>query len=268
MQKPPFTKPYHRFRKTNRSRDLTYIFGARCKDGVVMVADRKIKNEDGSYDFRQAKLFFGPHPVVWGAAGSTGLAKSFINRVDIEVANLESQRQRERPHAMVTVEDFRRIVEDVYVSMVNLHQDSIDNLELLFAHSVNPKAELWRMNEFRVLENEYGYYGIGTGENMASFITKRDFFRPEELTMKEAAEVGYYRIKYIENYGLDRKVGVDGYLPQVCFLPDEGAVENEPWPDKRRIQLTDQELAEMESKTRRRLEILGKSVNGFWDVSA
>lgn len=61
---------------------MTYILGAKCNDGVVLVVDRKVTfNENRSdVDFRK-KLFGYPsnlyYPIVVGCAGSTVLSDQF-----------------------------------------------------------------------------------------------------------------------------------------------------------------------------------------------
>ncbi len=40
------------------------------------------------------------------------------------------------------------------------------------------------------------------------------------MNMKQVAEIGYFAVKYIEEFGLDQAVGVDGKQPQIWFVRD------------------------------------------------
>lgn len=263
----PFPKPYIRY--LSRPKELTYIFGARCKDGVVLVADRKIMVGDTGDFYYGEKLFPSHHPIVWGSSGWTMFSDSFNNRANVEVRNLLLKRRKEGEDAVLTIEEFRIIVEEVYERMAQLHGDRIryGGLSILVAHRAYAKAELWLIEQFGTPQRQNGYAGIGSGANHASLFTRRDFFRPEESTIKQAAEVGYFVIKYIEKLKIDNAVGVGERFPQVWFLPDEGEAEKESWDDKKRHEATEQELASMESTARKRLLRFETNLKDFWTVS-
>ena len=52
---------------------MTYILGAKCEDGVVLIADRKITYPDGRVEY-QDKLSRHYYPIVLGGAGSNTYA--------------------------------------------------------------------------------------------------------------------------------------------------------------------------------------------------
>ena len=59
---------------------MTCIIGGKCKDGVVLVADRKVRDEEmGTVTFEE-KLISEYHPIVIGASGSTILFKKFLSK--------------------------------------------------------------------------------------------------------------------------------------------------------------------------------------------
>jgi 20S proteasome alpha/beta subunit len=50
---------------------MTYILGSKCKDGVVLVADRKFSIEQGGgIDFIYDKLFGEYNGIIMGFAGT------------------------------------------------------------------------------------------------------------------------------------------------------------------------------------------------------
>jgi hypothetical protein len=46
-----------------------------------------------------------------------------------------------------------------------------------------------------------------------------------EFTMEKAAGLGYFAIKYIEDFKLHSAVGIDKYYPQIWFVPDNESDE-------------------------------------------
>ena len=73
---------------------------------------------------------------------------------------------------------------------------------------------------------------MGAGENFGSIYLKRYF--SEKRTMEQIAELGYFIIKYIEKFELDRSVGIENYEPDIRFIPDNPVDINKPdyAPDK------------------------------------
>lgn len=59
---------------------MTYILGAKCKDGVVVIADRKITYPDGRVEY-QDKLSRYYYHIVLGGAGSTPMLNNFADDV-------------------------------------------------------------------------------------------------------------------------------------------------------------------------------------------
>jgi hypothetical protein len=44
--------------------------------------------------------------------------------------------------------------------------------------------------------------------------------------MERAAELGYFAIRYIEDFQLNMTVGVNDGIPQIWFIPDEERYDN------------------------------------------
>ncbi len=68
---------------------MTYILGAKCSDGVVLVGDTKVTIEEGA-DFAYSKKIANPlTTVVMGSAGIGGLYKEFQNRILTKIFEIE-----------------------------------------------------------------------------------------------------------------------------------------------------------------------------------
>ncbi|MGC2383001.1 MAG: hypothetical protein WA631_07840 [Nitrososphaeraceae archaeon] len=52
---------------------VRHVLGAKCEDGVVLIADRKITHPDGRVEY-QDKLSRHYYPIVLGGAGSNTYA--------------------------------------------------------------------------------------------------------------------------------------------------------------------------------------------------
>jgi 20S proteasome alpha/beta subunit len=62
------------------------------------------------------------------------------------------------------------------------------------------------------------YKALGIGGIYVAHLLE-NFFRPE-MTMERVAGLGYFCIKYIEDYKLHSSVGIGDQEPQIHFIPD------------------------------------------------
>jgi hypothetical protein len=251
---------------------MTYIFGARCIDGVVLVADRKVTvGETGRYEY-QDKLFSSLYPIVWGSSGYQMFSDSFNNRVNVDVQNTLARNQKQGKQS-IDIGEFRIIVEEVYERMGALYGDRLrfGGLSILMAQRTLQKSELWLIEQLGAPQLQTGYVGIGHGAPHASLFTMKSLFDPQKDRICKAAEVGFFVVKYIEKFQLDPSVGVDpqggkNRYPQVWFLPDNPP-EGQPPGDYPIKQATDDELVRMEDYTQKRLQKLEANLTDFWQVS-
>ncbi len=203
---------------------MTYILGAKCRDGVVMVGDRKVSSSDGSVMEWGSKIYpvpiVGEHPsrpILWGSAGQTRLYLSFNDRVRTELDRFFRTAQQ------INLAEFNIIVENVFEEMGRLSEEytnllRLGNLQVLIAHRFGRWSGLHLVNELGAPEPISKLKVIGSGEPYgAIFFTSVD---PNECTMEDVAKKAYLAIKYIEKFGLDKKVGVGMLKPQMWFYPD------------------------------------------------
>lgn len=65
---------------------------------------------------------------------------------------------------------------------------------------------------------------IGSGSDYVSIFMKGSYSR--NMTMEQAAELGYFAIKYVEDFQLNMTVGVKDGIPQMWFMPEEERDDN------------------------------------------
>jgi len=234
-------------KKNNQRRKMTCIIGGKCNDGVVLIADKKIKDPNtNSFEFREKLFVFKKdyfyYPIVVGSSGTIPLYEKF-KRDAIEVL------QKINPDpASFSFKSFTTKSFDVsgmiypHPSMSNSSKEVVlypyieklegiikkfkkdytgEEFDVLFAAQVEFRgAILSYISEAGLSEDISKHKTIGSGEIPASVFL--NILNPNEMTMKEFAKWGYFIIKHIEEYGIDDKVGVGKELPQIYFIPNQG----------------------------------------------
>lgn len=234
---------------------MTYILGARCVDGVVMVADRKFTIDNGAeYQFDNKLI----GEIRGWITGFSGERKVFdLYRKDVGVYLYE---QRELG-INVGRDRFIPKNSEVVGSLYNRFRGRGIDFDLLIGLNSFPEQKV--PSRLRYFYPDGGtieisnYKAIGTGAPYGSIFMKK--FYDQTKSMEEIAEVGYLTIKYIEKFDLDLTVGVDPNpdhfplnYPQIWFIPDSGNDFN--LDDKK------SRLEEMEKRAQARLQKYDKSI--------
>lgn len=232
-----------------------------CRNGVVLVGDRKITLSDGTLIGYEDKIFRRPPSdiIVWGSAGEKGLYDSFNNRV---TQYFESHHIKEISRA-----GFLIILEEIFEKMTKIskeyeHNLRDGNLQVLIASRWEASATLHFIGWHGASTQMMKYYVIGHGEPYGSIFLKKLW--NEKMDMKQVAELAYFIIKYIQEEDLDNSVGVSNVppndKPQVWFIPHnprDVKEENVIRP------ANEQELQTMEIKSK---AMLDKLQVGFSDL--
>jgi 20S proteasome alpha/beta subunit len=188
---------------------MTLILGSKCADGVVLIDDKKVILNGGiDIDYRD-KLFAILDYVTFGSSGSTDNFELFRGYV---------------------MEYFRK------------HQISFDDIikELSgLAFRINRKYNFDRAFYFDVLValqfpdkpstltfiSGYGnprtiekYHMLDSGASYAKVFLEKLWCK--DLTMEQFAKLGYFIIKYVEDFNLNRAVGIGYTEPQIWFIPN------------------------------------------------
>jgi len=211
--------------------DMTYILGARCRDGVVLVGDTKV-TVGGGTDFQYAKkIVFPLGNVVMCSAGASGLYKTFQDRIITAIIQMERedaeyayQNDMRRIPSIISDEEFYTLVSRVIRQMhIEFNEDRYMiayNLMILCASRIGkPDAQLIAFTGEGIPEPVNNYMVIGHGEPYGSIFLKKLW--KKNMTMQQTAKLGVFILKYIQDMHLDSSVCFNNeYLPQVVFIPN------------------------------------------------
>jgi 20S proteasome alpha/beta subunit len=198
--------------------DMTYILGARCSDGVVLIGDTKITLEGGT-KFTYGKKLFKPFTsVVMGASGISGFYSSFQNRMAVKVREQESQKINLNDH-----EKLKTLAENVMREMHQTYEQDryllIQNLNVLMAIRVFAIAELTNFSGYGIPEPVNTIKVIGHGEPYGALFV--DKIWDKNMTMEQVTKLALFVIKLIQDTKIDSSVGYNTeFLPQVYCIPD------------------------------------------------
>jgi 20S proteasome alpha/beta subunit len=203
--KPYFTYPYK----------LTFILGSRCKDGVVLVADKKITSTNEfdsiSFDYKN-KLYGILDGVIFGSSGSTDTFELFRDHTIEQVKKNVNE---------ITYDNVIIKLCDIVLD-INKKRDFKNQyyFELLVAirHPDKPSTPT-RIMGHGVKRLIDGYDTLGIGGIFAKEFLDQLWY--PEITMKEAAALGYFIIKHIEDNKLHSAVGIEKHPPHIWFIPDD-----------------------------------------------
>lgn len=192
---------------TNR-KDMTYILGARCKDGVVLIGDRKVELEEGTDFDYEDKIFMDVKHLVIGSSGVSELFDKFRTRLLTYISK--------HPKGM-DIDAFVIEVENITKQLNEKYREALmgGTFDVLIGIELPQTSILQYVSPYGVAGHVRKYKVIGHGEPYGSVFLKQLWNR--NMTMKQTAELGFFIIKYIEELQLDNSVGG---VPQIWFIPD------------------------------------------------
>lgn len=200
-------------------KDMTFILGAKCIDGAVMVGDTKVTIGEGT-DYTYAQKLMRPFPIsVLGASGATGLFNSFQSRMQVAFAEQAKQGKKFDTH-----EEIKTLVENVIREMHRAYKEDryflVNNLNVLMGIRINPIPELVNFTGLGLPEPVNGIKVIGHGEPYGALFIKK-MWNPK-MTMEQTAKLALFVIKLICETEIDASVGYRStdFLPQVFYLPN------------------------------------------------
>jgi len=207
-------------------RDMTYILGAKCKDGIVLVGDTKITIGGGADIEYSRKITFPLTYVVMGSAGAEGLYRDFQNKIQSEVIRIQDEVRRTNiPSPYIISEPgFSSLVTDTIRRMhTNFGQDRymlINDLMILCATQIDVfNPQLNTFDGYGVPEPVNEIRAIGHGKPYGALFHKKLW--KKSMTMEQTAKLGLFIIKFIEKMELDNSVGyTSDFLPQVVYIPN------------------------------------------------
>jgi len=244
-------------RFNRRLKDMTYILGSNCADGVVLVGDRKIVSGDGSSHEFGDKIFMDAPFMVVGSSGTSGLFEKFREKV-IEFT-LSPSHEYTVVALTTQIEAITRQLNETYRDVL-----SGGGFDVLLGIKGSINAVLRYVYPFGFAEGVRGCRVIGHGEPYGSFFLKH-WWKPE-MTMVEVAELGFFIIKYIQEFELDNTVGIGESYPQIWLIP------NEPIPEDATAEkaeslvphlLSPDEIHTMEARVKERVAKFNET---FWSI--
>lgn len=191
---------------------LTVIIGAKCSDGIVLIADRKLTNifdESVRYD---NKLFGDLSHIVMGYTGAEKIFDIFRKYVVGEV--IINRDNEIKPYTFTYL--ISKISQLVKEFNQILYEPTI-LFKLLIARHDFERSVLYYINSDGTTKR-VNYMSIGTGEDTANIFCANLIHN--DITMKDFAKQAYLSIEYMSQYRPDLKVGIEsGNVPTIRFLP-------------------------------------------------
>ena len=235
---------------------MTYILGARCVDGVVLVGDRKILR--GSVPSYNDKLIQVLGSVVMGGAGTRGIFERFSDEIKAKVDD----------GTITNDKELLEYTEDRTLELHRRYYYRIGGTEILIGMRTGYTAELFNIvTENGVAEPIKECIAIGSGEPYGLFLLKKLWNK--EMTMIDFAKLGFLLINYVVKFKLQDSVGGD---PQIWFMPDILVEEGKTWEESKQQypirEATQDEIDKMAEFTNDQINRMEQFLNGLKDVKS
>ena len=226
--------------------NMTLIIGARCKDGVVLVADKKVT--EGNTSIAQDKITILPFGVAVSGAGHTDFfdkfsikLKNYLIQRSAEIEQLKAKKEIPKDSPLYSyIDEFITDCETLIVKLREDYREVEPQLHLLMSLRNENNSELhFIAMDSGVDSIRKTFKTIGSGSPYADFFL-RELWNPN-LTMEEMAKIGTFIIDYVSDKKLDEAVG---YGVQIVKIPDlipnmkdgEGEIKEFEITDKTKIQ--------------------------------
>jgi 20S proteasome alpha/beta subunit len=211
----------HNYLKELRSRVMTCMIGAVCKDGVVFIGDRKIIR--GYEILSQDKIIqvqAYPNTVV-ALSGASELMDYFVS----DVNNIPRRLQRNE----ITMGDkgLLGLMEDINFNLYNRYSPrfiaarAVYDFDVLLCSKAHDNQSYTLVNIYQtgVSRQINTFEIIGHGRPYVTpFIKTKYCNNPDTITMDEIATVGVFAIKLVEKQSMDWSVGGE---PQIWKFPND-----------------------------------------------
>jgi 20S proteasome alpha/beta subunit len=209
--------------------------GARCKDGMVLVADTKLTSLDRSHVNYGNKITGETVGFLTAFSGDQGTFELFTNRVRNYVKTSEEKRLDQmlgkgfiglrilqfNPDLDQALWELHQIKKELFAKSRGLKFDLLTGVSSIFFNDKKSVLYYFDVEGGYIPENRYK--AIGEGEPYASYYLKR--YYEDNMTMKKFASLGDFIIRYIDNekYRLNDSVGLEAKFPypQIKYIPDD-----------------------------------------------
>ncbi len=235
---------------------MTFILGAKCSNGVVLIGDRKLTTVTGALVGYTEKIRHVP-PIVIGSSGVAGVFEKFQTKLThYRESNLT-------PDQPIPVEPLIEEIERIMGTLNYTYGESVGGVFNALIAMQTSQGSLLQIvhptNPMGLAETVKGYQTIGSGSPYAKLLMEM-MWRPD-LTMQTMANIGYFIIRCFEEYPtMDNAVGVNrekGGKPQVWFIPNDS--KNEAIVEQK-------DLDNLDSTTTKRLAMCRTKLDEIFDL--
>lgn len=194
---------------------VTLVVGANCKDGVIILSDRRTKYPyRKGIEHRERKVCPTGDFAVWGAAGDLEiLTKRVAPRIEKEMAD-----------GIIGSTDAMRFVARIAQVLreenaIGMAQAATRWAELLVAVSLPEPhgGSLFSISAEGRPDAVLGWAALGSGRN--GFCDQASRTWKDEWTMREFAALGHSVILEMERDGAESDVGLGGQIPLAYLIP-------------------------------------------------
>jgi len=226
---------FNRRLREKKNEKMTLIIGARCKDGVVLIADRMVLNSSRLVDKIRTPQNLN---VIFSAGGLESVFEDYLDDLSKNVNwmyNWFQEENKKNPESLEREYDFKQFKKTCIDTLTELKRTyrnygenaGYDNMLQVFFTLPETKdgktiTKLYIMDMEDCLPQviEDGKIAMIGYKHLASPFMK-SLENRKDMTMRDVARVGSFAIKYIEKEGLtEDAVGVGNLEPQIYFIPD------------------------------------------------
>jgi 20S proteasome alpha/beta subunit len=234
---------------------MTYILGAKCDDGVVLVADRRVTVDEGSnYEYVE-KITSDLNNIIIAYSGSRRVVRSIRN--DLLSYKLKYQREEDEEPPIHRI--LQQLEEICHKKNSNFKfYETFDLLVAISGQGLSGSSQLMYFYPDGLYEDVNKFKAIGKGSPHGTVFLNKYSETKNAVTMEDAAELGYFVIRYIEEFKLDLGVGLDSKppydKPQIWFVPDSAKGK----------EMTPELFEKFESSTKERLNKINSTISELW----
>jgi 20S proteasome alpha/beta subunit len=193
---------------------MTYALALNCIDGVVLVADTKFIINGGSdydYDYKITGEIRGVLTVFAGNREPFEDFTAYLREYGVE---MDKKKEEIRTDELsIRIREIMRALDS--------HYGNYYKFDVLAGISTNEGSKIRYFYQDGRPEKVKRYKAIGSGSTFPEIYLKKHWH--DNITMDEAAQLGFLAVRYIEKFKLDQTVrtGLDKPLPQVKFIPNK-----------------------------------------------
>ena len=199
---------------------LTVIIGAKCLDGIVLIADRKLTRRNGEFCFRDKIVGDIEHFLI----GYTGDADFFDIFRRYTVGDVMIERDTEKRYTL------ENLLSKVSKSIKRFNKLGGSPFKVLMAHHTGDASVLYHIAADGECNEIRDYKAIGSGSTIADNIScGLDY---NKITMKDFARHACLAIEFMDQYCPALGVGVEPEgIPDIKYLYYDQEWDKEPTKD-------------------------------------